>query len=496
MKAPPDRALLEAYLRDGDEDTFRALVARYLPMVEAISMRVVEDRQLAQEVAQNAFALLARKAQRLSSDITISGWLFRTARYEAMRLRRNESTRQRKLSEFAQAAEIAAMPNVDPAIQEPLDEALSRLGERDRQAILLRYVEGFSSREIADWLGKSEAAAKKQLERILQKLRQRLAQRGHATTAATLTTTLSIQFTPKASALASARIASTCLAQVSSHTPIHACIQSVLVMHNKVFSSLITIALLGLSARVGWQIHDLRAGEGKLAVLRQEAAAPLESTSEMVPASLDQETIPLASKATPETRTVPHIEIPATPEDGMRQWVRHKIKEAALHKRYHNRVLSPGTPDRAEYERQRELWSTSASNLMFSQSLVMSVLETNDVDAMTRLYRVAYEEGLAPSASQLEALTGITKQAIQAKAESRRAHPQGTPKSKEEVDAIEADLIDDIGKTIGESGRQRFVEIFSPHPLTTMNLGFPMVFDSEEQRASTMDKLGIETDTP
>lgn len=47
----PDHALLDAYLRDGNEDTFRALMARYLPMVESISMRVVGDRQLAQEVA-------------------------------------------------------------------------------------------------------------------------------------------------------------------------------------------------------------------------------------------------------------------------------------------------------------------------------------------------------------------------------------------------------------------------------------------------------------
>ena len=67
-----------------------------------------------------------------------------------------------------------------------LDDAMSGLGETDRAALVLRFFENKTTREIADALKLNEAAAQKRVTRALEKLREMLAQRGIKTTAATL----------------------------------------------------------------------------------------------------------------------------------------------------------------------------------------------------------------------------------------------------------------------------------------------------------------------
>ena len=129
---------------------------------------------------------------------------------------------------------------------------------------------------------------------------------------------------------------------------------------------------------------------------------------------------------------------------------------------------------------------------MTSQSLVMQVIETENIDSIGRLYQLAYKDIFAPSEPQLAALAKITRQALLAKNASRAMHPQGTPESHDRVTAIEATLIDGIRETLGDAARDRFVSIFGLKPLSSMSIGFPMVFDSEEHRAATRDKLGLE----
>ena len=66
-----------------------------------------------------------------------------------------------------------------------LDEALSRLGEKDRDAILLRFFKDKTLREVAAVLGSTEAAAQRRVLRALDKLRGLLTKRGVALSAAT-----------------------------------------------------------------------------------------------------------------------------------------------------------------------------------------------------------------------------------------------------------------------------------------------------------------------
>ena len=94
-----DWQLLQDYATHGSEAAFRALTDRHLNMVHSAAMRQVNDAQLAQEICQTVFILLARKAGSLKPGIVLAGWLFRTTRFVAARARRGKQRRQRREQE-------------------------------------------------------------------------------------------------------------------------------------------------------------------------------------------------------------------------------------------------------------------------------------------------------------------------------------------------------------------------------------------------------------
>lgn len=141
---------------------------------------------LAEEVAQTVFILLARKAGSLSPRTILPGWLFRTVRYVAAAALKQEARRQRREQEaFMESATLAN--ETDPLWEQLsplLDEAMSDLREKDRDAIVLRYFENKSLREVGAALGVNDQAAHKRVSRSLEKLRAFFARRGVALTAA------------------------------------------------------------------------------------------------------------------------------------------------------------------------------------------------------------------------------------------------------------------------------------------------------------------------
>src|ERR1043166_635642 len=80
-----------------------------------------------------------------------------------------------------------------------MDEAMAKLGESDRNALVLRFFDNLSMKEIGAVLGRSEAAAKMRVNRALEKLRLLIGKRGIVIPAATLSTVLlanSVQAAP------------------------------------------------------------------------------------------------------------------------------------------------------------------------------------------------------------------------------------------------------------------------------------------------------------
>jgi len=182
MQDVDDIALLREYAVAKSESAFAALVSRHIHFVYSAALRQVRDPDLAKDVTQAVFIILARKAGKISSNVVLSGWLFKTVRFTASAQLKAAMRRQRREQE-ANMNSLISQPasNCDWDRMAPLlDEAIAKLSEKDRQALLLRYFEGKSLAQVGGALAVNEDAARKRVGRALDKLRQFFGRRGVA----------------------------------------------------------------------------------------------------------------------------------------------------------------------------------------------------------------------------------------------------------------------------------------------------------------------------
>jgi len=176
-----DLELLSRYTRQHAEDAFAELVRRHLGLVYSAALRQVRSPQLAEEVAQSVFLDLARSAPKLKPGTILTAWLYQVTRRTAIDVVRREASRQLRESRWGGTTEINAMNATSTDwthIGPLLDEAMHVLDETDRTAVLLRYFENKSLREVGAMLGMSENAAQKRLARAVERLRDFFAGRG------------------------------------------------------------------------------------------------------------------------------------------------------------------------------------------------------------------------------------------------------------------------------------------------------------------------------
>lgn len=187
-----DRDLLRDYIELGSESAFQSLVQRHVDLVFATAIRRLGDAAAAQEVTQDVFIILARKAVWLRREATLSGWLHKTTLFAARQWWRTERRRERREQT---AVELGTTMKDDASLLKSLagvlDEGLMELRDADRQALVLRYFEGRSHREIGAFLGANEDAVRKRIDKALDRLTGFFRRRGYtvpavATTAAAL----------------------------------------------------------------------------------------------------------------------------------------------------------------------------------------------------------------------------------------------------------------------------------------------------------------------
>jgi RNA polymerase sigma factor (sigma-70 family) len=212
MPDTSDMELLRDYHRQGSEEAFAELARRHVNLVYSVALRHTGIAAHAEEITQAVFVILARKAGNLRSDTILEGWLHETTRLTALSFLRGERRRQFREQEaymqstLQESADVSVWNQLAPL----LDEAVSRLGKKDRDAVMLRFFKDQSVREVAAALKVNEAAAQRRVHRAVEKLRHFFSKRGVALSSVALTgaiSTHSIQTAPALLAKSAAAVA-------------------------------------------------------------------------------------------------------------------------------------------------------------------------------------------------------------------------------------------------------------------------------------------------
>ncbi|MCX7889099.1 MAG: RNA polymerase sigma factor [Rhodobacteraceae bacterium] len=152
--AAEDAELLARYAR-GDSGAARLLTARCAPLAYRVAVRMLGDRTEAEDVTQEAMLRLFRAAPGWrAGEAKVTTWLYRvTANLCTDRLRRRPAVALDAIEEPPSAAPSAAAGMIRAARERALQAALARLPERQREAVVLRHLEGLANPEIAEVMG-------------------------------------------------------------------------------------------------------------------------------------------------------------------------------------------------------------------------------------------------------------------------------------------------------------------------------------------------------
>ncbi|MCY3020655.1 MAG: sigma-70 family RNA polymerase sigma factor [Planctomycetota bacterium] len=305
---PADSELLARYVQGGDADAFREIVQRHADMVYATCLRVLGDGHAAEDAGQAVFLLLTQKAKSLAHGTVLSGWLYRSAEFVAREARRNQDIRRRHEREAAamrarsgkaEQQQAALLARTRPQI----DELLAGLPQQQRDALVLRYLEGRSEDEAARELGCPAGTLSVRLSRGLASLRERLRGRGVHLSAAALAALLAQSGAqaapPQFAASVTAACVGTASASVAAASLAAAATKAMFLAKLKLVAMAVA-AVLGIGVAIPTVAHFVAAYRAA-----ERAKTPADQTQEAAS----------ASAATPGSAAAKPIKVGALPKD-------------------------------------------------------------------------------------------------------------------------------------------------------------------------------------
>jgi RNA polymerase sigma-70 factor (ECF subfamily) len=160
-----DEVELVARARTGDTVAFERLFERYHAPVLNYLHRMVGDRALAEDLAQDAFVKAYKALPNTRPELAFKAWLYRIATNTAI-----SHLRRRKLIRwvpFLGTQDYASNESIERSVgrKHDVEQALRQLPEHYAAVLILRHYEGLSLAETADALGITENAAKLRLFR-------------------------------------------------------------------------------------------------------------------------------------------------------------------------------------------------------------------------------------------------------------------------------------------------------------------------------------------
>ena len=162
----------------GDKSAFEQLVIRHQDLVFSLAYKLTGNREMANDVAQEAFIRAWKAIEKFRGDSTFSTWIYRITVNTAWTLRKKakkhntlniDDTYEPIVIDEKKDPELVA---INSDLSSVLINALDKIPIEQRIIVELKNIEGRSHKEIADYLDISVTAAKVRLHRAHQKLRQ------------------------------------------------------------------------------------------------------------------------------------------------------------------------------------------------------------------------------------------------------------------------------------------------------------------------------------
>lgn len=161
--------------RDALDERFRAFVVSHRERAVRLAWRLVGgDAAAAEDVAQDAFVRAHQALARFREESSLATWFYRILVRQASSHRRWRAVRER----FAGAVESdppdPVTTEADPALRRRIARALDALTRKQREAVVLVHLDGFTVSEAAEILRTPTGTLKSHLHRALVKLREEL----------------------------------------------------------------------------------------------------------------------------------------------------------------------------------------------------------------------------------------------------------------------------------------------------------------------------------
>jgi RNA polymerase sigma-70 factor (ECF subfamily) len=175
-------ALLSAFAawKQGDAGAFETVVEHLHPTAHRVALRLLGNRQDAEDAVQETFWRLYRAGEAIRNPESLPGWLYRTT----VNMARNKH-KQRSRADAVALERVEWQRSdgrMDAAntllLREELHRALAQLGEKEREAVVLRDVEGLEIAEVAAAMGVFAVTVRTHLSRGRLKMQQILRARG------------------------------------------------------------------------------------------------------------------------------------------------------------------------------------------------------------------------------------------------------------------------------------------------------------------------------
>jgi RNA polymerase sigma-70 factor, ECF subfamily len=170
-----DDVLLLSRLANGDEQALAELYQRHSAKVYALGLRMLSSKEEAEEMLQDTFYKLYKKAASFrgfamrDGDASVGTFIYSIARNEALMRLREKRSRPQGTSELLETlSTIAARDPIDTAM---IEKALSHLGSEDRTLVQQAFFWGYSHSELAERFGLPLGTVKSRLRRALLSLR-------------------------------------------------------------------------------------------------------------------------------------------------------------------------------------------------------------------------------------------------------------------------------------------------------------------------------------